>query len=107
MRKNYRYNKSKDNNIKKARIIILFMTIVFLIVGGRSLIAAKFSKNRQEVQALDDTKQSGDSDSNSNDKKDNRDSLNVESNSEVEDSSFIEKYFESANEGAKARWSRR
>lgn len=101
MRKNYRYNKSKDNNIKKARIIILFMTIVFLIVGGSSLIAAKFSKNRQEVQALDDTKQSGDSDSNSNDKKDNRDSLNVESNSEVEDSSFIEKYLNQQMKGQK------
>lgn len=99
MRKNYRYNKSKDNNIKKARIIILFMTIVFLIVGGSSLIAAKFSKNRQEVQALDDTKQSGDS--NSNDKKDNRDSLNVESNSEVEDSSFIEKYLNQQMKGQK------
>ncbi|AJG98722.1 xylanase deacetylase [Clostridium beijerinckii] len=101
MRKNYRYNKSKDNNIKKARIIILFMTIVFFIVGGSSLIAAKFSQNRQEVQALDDTKQSGDSDSNSNDKKDNRDSLNVESNSEVEDSSFIEKYLNQQMKGQK------
>ncbi|WP_017212904.1 polysaccharide deacetylase family protein [Clostridium beijerinckii] len=99
MRKNYRYNKSKDNNIKKARIIILFMTIVFLIVGGSSLIAAKFSQNRQEVQALDDTKQSGDS--NSNDKKDDRDSLNVESNSEVEDSSFIEKYLNQQMKGQK------
>ncbi|NMF06427.1 polysaccharide deacetylase family protein [Clostridium beijerinckii] len=97
MRKNYRYNKSNDNNIKKARIIILFMTIVFFIVGGSSLIAAKFSQNRQEVQALDDTKQSGDS----NEKKDNRDSLNVESNSEVEDSSFIEKYLNQQMKGQK------
>ena len=99
MRKNYRYNKSKDNNIKKARIIILFIAIVLLIIGGSSLIAAKFSGNRQEVQALDDTKQSGDS--NPNDKKDNNDSLDVESNSEVEDSSFIEKYLDQQMKGQK------
>jgi peptidoglycan/xylan/chitin deacetylase (PgdA/CDA1 family) len=98
MNYNDEYNENKIKNIKRARIIILFIIIAVIVIIGSALAAQKFSASRQAVQALDVDK--GDSESGGGNKNEIADNTpTLESNSEVEDVAFIEKYLDQQMKG--------
>lgn len=100
-------DKYGENNVKKARITIIFIIIGILVIVGGALTALRFSVNRQTVQALDASENNASSGQDSN--KDNSTdksqtasaSVNTESNSEVEDVAFVEKYLTQQMKGEK------
>ncbi|MDR3594509.1 polysaccharide deacetylase family protein [Clostridium sp.] len=100
MKYSNRYNRSKNKNIKRARITILFITICVLVVIAGGIITQRFSINTKTVQALG-TDQDTKSESSANDSKNETDSkaLTTESNSEVEDAAFVEKYLDQQMKG--------
>jgi peptidoglycan/xylan/chitin deacetylase (PgdA/CDA1 family) len=105
MRDNMKYNNKygKIKNIKGARITILFIITAILVVTGSAVMAIKFSNNKQTVQALDSVQyinSSSDTKVSQNEIAGNS-ALTTESNSEVEDVAFVEKYLEQQMQGIK------
>ena len=93
------FKRNKFKNIKRARITILFSIIsIFVIVS--TIMAKRFLANRQAVQPLDVSqgKKPGLSDiQNKNETASN--APITESNSEVEDAAFVEKYLDQQMKG--------
>jgi len=104
MSRNYRYNKDRTKNIKRARATILFIIIAVFVVGGSTLMAVKFSENKT-VQALDINKETNTETSNngSGNKESNENSniSSLENDPVAEDVSFIEKYLNQQMKGQK------
>ena len=96
MKRNYRNNRDGMKNIKRARIIILFITVALFVIVGSVVMAQKFSTNKQVVQAADNSTQSKDKDSAENSKgnEETDNSVNEESNSSVENVAYLEKYIQ-------------
>ena len=100
MKHNHRYNKNKVKNAKRARTMILFIIVAAFVVGGSTLMAVKFSESKQAVQALDNTDPKINSEAETGDKVENNTEENkvkdysVESDSNVEDVAFVEKYLD-------------
>ena len=95
MKYSNRFDRKKHKNMKRARMTILFIIISILVIIASAIIAQKFSTNKQVVQALEskqDTK-SGSSDNQSKNETDSN-ALTTESNSEVENAAFVEKYLD-------------
>ena len=100
MKHSNRYNRNKSKNIKRARITILFIIISIFVVIVSTIITQRFSTNRQAVQALDinqDTKSGSSDNQNKNETASN--APTIESNSEVEDATFVEKYLDQQMKG--------
>ena len=100
MKYSNRYNRNKNKNIKRARITILFITICVLVVIAGGIITQRFSTNTKTVQAFEIDKDIK-SESSDNDSKDETDSkaFMTESNSEVENAAFVEKYLNQQMKG--------
>jgi peptidoglycan/xylan/chitin deacetylase (PgdA/CDA1 family) len=95
-----RYNRNKNKNIKRAKITILFIVISVVTIIASTVITQRFSTNKQEVQALEtnkDTKSETSGDENNNEAASNVPT--TESNSEVEDAAFVEKYLDQQMKG--------
>ena len=104
MKRNYRNNRDGMKNIKRARIIILFIAVALFAIVGGVVIVQKFSKSNQAVQAADNNpvqSQDEDSSQNSNDNEENDNSVNKESNSNVENVVYLEKYLQQQIKGQK------
>ena len=102
MKRNLKHSKDVSYNIKRARTTILFIVIALVVVVGSDLIAQKISSSRQVVQALDvnqDTNTESSSKENKNEPTDT--APTTESNSEVEDVAFVEKYLQQQMKGQK------
>lgn len=101
MKRNNRNNRNGMKNIKRARAIILFITVTLFVIVGSVVLAEKFSINKQAVRAADDSIQSKDKDSaqNNQDAKESDNSVNKESNSSVEDVKYLEKYIQQQIKG--------
>jgi len=52
MKNNRRYNKNRVKNVKSPRTMILFIIIVAFVVGDSTLMAVKFSENKQAISNL-------------------------------------------------------
>ncbi|BCZ45564.1 xylanase deacetylase [Clostridium gelidum] len=93
MKRNYIYNNNRRKNIKRARIIILFIAVALFVIVGRVVVAQKFSANKQAVQAVqavdNNSVQSQDNDNQENDS-----SVDKESNTSVENVEYLEKYIQ-------------
>lgn len=99
MKHNHRYNKNKVRNMKKAKRIILFITIAAFVVGCSALMALKFSESKQVVQALE---VNGEKNSESSDKDSGNNNVSSLQNDPVaEDVAFIEKYLDQQMKGQK------
>ncbi len=98
MKYNNRNNPNK--NIKVAKITILFIIISILVITVGNIVMQRFSNNTKTVQALDGN-QNAKSESSDNQSKSETDSdeLKLESNSEVENSAFVEKYLNQQMKG--------
>ncbi|OOM74493.1 polysaccharide deacetylase family protein [Clostridium sp. BL-8] len=100
---NKQNNNNKIKNIRNARITILFILAAILVVVVSAVMAVKFSTSKQAVQALDANLDTN-LDSNT---KDNQTEIasntapTTESNSEVEDVAFVEKYLQQQMKGQK------
>ncbi|EHI97389.1 polysaccharide deacetylase [Clostridium sp. DL-VIII] len=100
---NNKQNNNKIKNIRNARITILFILAAILVVVVSAVMAVKFSTSKQAVQALDANLDTN-LDSNT---KDNQTEIasntapTTESNSEVEDVAFVEKYLQQQMKGQK------
>ena len=102
MKRNDRNNRNGMKNIKRARITILFIAVALFVIVGSVLMAQKFSTNKQAVQAADNNSaQSQDKDStqNSNDNQEIDSSVDKESNTNVENVAYLEKYIEQQIKG--------
>ncbi|EKQ57229.1 MULTISPECIES: polysaccharide deacetylase family protein [unclassified Clostridium] len=100
MKYSNRYNRNKYKNIKRVRITILFIIISIFVVIVSAIIAQRFSTNKQAVQALEanqDTKSGSSDNQNKNETVSN--ALTTESNSEVENAAFVEKYLDQQMKG--------
>lgn len=97
MNYNQRYNKNKIKNIKRAKIIILFITIAAFVVGGSALLATKFSESKQAVQAqtLKTEQDSGGDDKN----KEIGSTYSSENDPVADDVAFVEKYLDQQMKG--------
>jgi len=97
---NYRNNKNKAKNIKTTRTMILFIIIVAFVVGGSSLMAVKFSKDKQAVQALEVNKEvSSESSGEDNKNQSNSDLSFLENDPAADDIAFVEKYLNQQMKG--------
>ncbi len=96
MKLNNGYNRNKFKNIKRARTTILFIIIAIFVVIVSAVMAQRFSTNRQAVQALDANQDTNDT---QNKDQTTSNSLTTESNSEVEDVAFVEKYLDQQMKG--------
>jgi peptidoglycan/xylan/chitin deacetylase (PgdA/CDA1 family) len=100
MRRRHKYNKIRENKIKKIRratIFFIFITILIICVGP--LITVKLSVSRQKVQAMDISQNT---DLNANNKIDMLNNSAISENkSEVEDVAFVEKYLDQQMKGQK------
>jgi len=100
MKHNYRNNKNKAKNIKTTRTMILFIIIVAFVVGGSSLMAVKFSKDKQAVQALEVNKEvSSESSGEDNKNQSNSDLSFLENDPAADDIAFVEKYLNQQMKG--------
>lgn len=102
MKNNFRYNKNKQRNIKKLRLIISCIVIAVIVVVGSTIMAQKFSANKQNVQAqaVEANKQT-DSQGEMQVAKKQKNNITKESDSEVENPAFIEKYLDQQMKGQK------
>jgi peptidoglycan/xylan/chitin deacetylase (PgdA/CDA1 family) len=96
MKRNYRNNRDGMKNIKRARIIILFIAVALFVSVGSVVMVQKFSTNKQVVQAADNSTQIKNKDSaeNSQGNEETDNSVNEESNSSVENVAYLEKYIQ-------------
>ena len=102
MKRNLKHSKDVSYNIKRARTTILFIVIALFVVVGSDLIAQKFSSSRQVVQALDVNQDTNTESSSKENKNETTDTApTTESNSEVEDVAFVEKYLQQQMKGQK------
>ncbi|EHI96790.1 polysaccharide deacetylase [Clostridium sp. DL-VIII] len=100
MKYGHKHNRNKNKNNKKAKITILFIIISILAIITGTIITQRFSANTKAAQALGSDKNTA-SGSDSNQSKNGTDSnsLTTESNSEVEDAAFVEKYLNQQMKG--------
>lgn len=100
MKYRHKHNQSKNKNIKRTKITILFIVITILAVVAGSIITQKFSANTKTAQALESDKNTASgSDGKQSKNETDSDSLTTESNSEVEDAAFVEKYLNQQMKG--------
>ena len=100
MKHNYRNNKNKAKNIKTTRTMILFIIIVAFVVGGSSLMAVKFSKDKQAVQALEVNKEVSSESSGEDNKNQSNSNLSLlENDPAADDIAFVEKYLNQQMKG--------
>jgi peptidoglycan/xylan/chitin deacetylase (PgdA/CDA1 family) len=97
MRRNY----NKKNNVKKARIVILFISVALFMIAFSVVLAQKFSKDDQVVQAASNLTQNKDNAENDQSNANPDNSVNKESDSNVEDVAYLEKYIEQQEKGQK------
>ncbi len=100
MKYNYRNNKNKLKNIKTIRTMILFIIIVAFVVGGSSLMAVKFSKDKQAVQALEVNKEASSESSGEDNKNQSKSDFSfLENDPSADDIAFVEKYLDQQMKG--------
>lgn len=102
MKNNFRYNKNKQRNIKKLRLIISCIVIAVIVVVGSTIMAQKFSANKQDVQAQAvETNKQTDSQGETASSTETENNITKESDSGVENPAFIEKYLDQQMKGQK------
>ncbi len=100
MKYGHKHNRNKNKNNKRAKITILFIIISILAIITGSIITQRFSANTKAAQALgSDNNTASGSDSNQSKNGTDSNSLTTESNSEVEDAAFVEKYLNQQMKG--------
>ncbi len=95
MKYGHKHNRNKNKNNKRAKITILFIIISILAIIIGSIITQRFSANTKAAQAVT----ASGSDSNQSKNGTDSNSLTTESNSEVEDAAFVEKYLNQQMKG--------
>lgn len=88
MKKHYKYNKERVNNIKKARKIILFVTVSIIVMIGSALAAQKVFMMTKNAKASETEQQ-----------KKNGQYLSLEGDPVADDVAFVEKYLNQQYQG--------
>jgi len=103
MKRNYINNKNRMKIVKKKRITILFITVVLFAIVGCAVMGQKFLMKDQAVQASSNLGQSNDNNHEQNSQYTQKDdnSVNKESDSNVENVAYLEKYIEQQTKGQK------